>query len=55
MKKQLSALLFSLLILVFTAGCKKSHNNLVIDVSNIPENGLIIYNWYLVGPFLSNG
>ena len=54
-KKKLTALLSILLILIFVSGCQKPYENTLVDVSNVPENGLIIKNWYLLGPFLSNG
>ena len=53
-------LLFMFSILLFITlltGCEKHDGSYaaIIDASEIPIDGIILKNWYLLGPFLSNG
>lgn len=49
---------FSILLLTtFLLGCKRHDDPdaAIVDVSEISVDGIILKNWYLLGPFLSNG
>ena len=50
--------MFSILLFItFLTGCKKHDGSYaaIIDASEIPIDGIILKNWYLLGPFQSNG
>lgn len=50
--------IFSILLMTtFLLGCKRHDDPdaAIVDVSEISVDGIILKNWYLLGPFLSNG
>ena len=50
--------MFSILLFItFLTGCKKHDGSYaaIVDASEIPIDGIILKNWYLLGPFQSNG